>query len=593
MSISSASLPYHEPDILTILIQASFLLVLNAVNHVLDNLLYCGLVGQLLIGIAWGTPGAKWLPNEVETVIVQLGYLGLVLLVYEGGLSTSFPSLKANILLSIFVALTGICLPIALSFTLQGLAGASPLQAFAAGAALCSTSLGTTFTILGTTGLTDTRLGVVLTSAAMLDDVVGLVMVQIISNFSASGSGFNSTTVVRPVFVSLGFAIICPLTCWMIVSPITSMMNKYREENTESWVQRLIVREQTAFVLHTLLLIAMVTASSYAGTSNLFAAYLSGAMVSWWDSEVPHPSPRSKDKHIDHSARRDDVKAGGLEPSVLATDSKTKTQNTMDASTVPSAYTTSGTAVFRAYYAQPTEKILKPFFFASIGFSIPISKMFTGTVVWRGIIYTLLMIFGKLACGLWLICFAIPTPKAIHPHRLSHYLPSTSHFWGRKTPVCPLTDQAFARAIELQNRMSDTKEQTRETPNPAVTDVSDQAQDKSPVTDATSPTTSPPSHHLSTNPSKPLSLYPASILGFAMVSRGEIGFLISSLADSNGIFSTGGNDDIFLIVTWAIVLCTIVGPISVGLLVKRLKRLEMAKEQGGGGRDVLGVWGVR
>lgn len=78
-----------------------------------------------------------------------------------------------------------------------------------------------------------------------------------------------------------------------------------------------------------------------------------------------------------------------------------------------------------------------------------------------------------------------------------------------------------------------------------------------------------------------------------MVSRGEIGFLISSLADSNGIFSTGGNDDIFLIVTWAIVLCTVVGPVGVGLLVKRLKRLEMEKEEGGGGRDVLGVWGVR
>lgn len=86
MSSYAASLPYHEPDIAAILVQASFLLVLNAVNYVLDNLLYCGLVGQLLIGIAWGTPGAKWLPNEVETVIVQLGYLGLILLVYEGKL---------------------------------------------------------------------------------------------------------------------------------------------------------------------------------------------------------------------------------------------------------------------------------------------------------------------------------------------------------------------------------------------------------------------------------------------------------------------------------------------------------------------------
>lgn len=283
-----------------------------------------------------------------------------------GGLSTSFPALKANLALSIFVALTGICIPIALSFTLQGIGGASPLQAFAAGAALCSTSLGTTFTILGTTGLTDTRLGVVLTSAAMLDDVVGLVMVQIISNLGASGSGFSSTTVVRPVFVSLGFAIVCPLVCWILVSPTTSMLNKYREKKPDSWVQRLAVLEQTAFVLHTLLLIAMVTASSYAGTSNLFAAYLSGAMVSWWDSEVPHPPVRPEEKYVDRSARRDDNAAGRSEPSISATDNKLKAESILDASTSSPACKTSGMAIFHAYYAQPTEKILKPFFFVCI-----------------------------------------------------------------------------------------------------------------------------------------------------------------------------------------------------------------------------------
>lgn len=78
------SLPYHEPAVLTILVQSSFLLVLNAVNVVLDRLVYCGLLGQVLVGITWGAPGAKWLSSEAEQVIVQLGYLGLILLVYEG-----------------------------------------------------------------------------------------------------------------------------------------------------------------------------------------------------------------------------------------------------------------------------------------------------------------------------------------------------------------------------------------------------------------------------------------------------------------------------------------------------------------------------
>jgi hypothetical protein len=83
-SEDAPSLPYHEPGIVTILIQTTFLLLLNVVNAALDRTLYCGLLGQVLIGIAWGTPGAKWLSTNVEEAIVQLGYLGLLLLVYEG-----------------------------------------------------------------------------------------------------------------------------------------------------------------------------------------------------------------------------------------------------------------------------------------------------------------------------------------------------------------------------------------------------------------------------------------------------------------------------------------------------------------------------
>lgn len=86
---TAPSLPYHEPAIATILVQSSLLLLLNVVNAVLDRLVYCGLLGQVLIGIAWGTPGTKWLSSEVEEVIVQLGYLGLILLVYEGELDSS------------------------------------------------------------------------------------------------------------------------------------------------------------------------------------------------------------------------------------------------------------------------------------------------------------------------------------------------------------------------------------------------------------------------------------------------------------------------------------------------------------------------
>lgn len=87
MADASASfLPYHEPSIATILLNSSFLLLLNIVNFFLDKTLYCGLLGQVFIGVAFGTPGGKWLGTEVEQVIAQLGYLGLLLLVFEGAM---------------------------------------------------------------------------------------------------------------------------------------------------------------------------------------------------------------------------------------------------------------------------------------------------------------------------------------------------------------------------------------------------------------------------------------------------------------------------------------------------------------------------
>lgn len=138
------------------------------VNTVLDKIIYCGLISQLLIGMAWGVLGGDLLELSVQKSIQQLGYLGLLLLVYEGessnifqsqkadeigGLSTSFSQLKSRFVFSALVAITGVGVPMGLSFVLMTLLAATPLQAFAAGAALCSTSIGTTFTVLSTTGL--------------------------------------------------------------------------------------------------------------------------------------------------------------------------------------------------------------------------------------------------------------------------------------------------------------------------------------------------------------------------------------------------------------------------------------------------------
>lgn len=88
--MSTFALSYHEPDIGTILTLSSFLLLLNIVNYALDRIVYCGLIGQILVGIAWGTPGANWLSADVQQAVMQLGYIGLILLVYEDELTAPY-----------------------------------------------------------------------------------------------------------------------------------------------------------------------------------------------------------------------------------------------------------------------------------------------------------------------------------------------------------------------------------------------------------------------------------------------------------------------------------------------------------------------
>lgn len=505
-------LPYHEPGIVRILILSSFILLLNVVNYILDKYLYCGLVGQILLGIAWGTPGGKWIDESTEKVFLDLGYLGLILIVYEGGLLSSMGTLMKNIHLSLIIAFTGITAPIAISFSILGYSNATPVAAFAAGAALCSTSLGTAFTIMSTSKLMLSKVGVLLTSAAMIDDIAGLVMLQVISNLG-DGS-FTAVSVIRPVFVSIGLIVITALVCWLVVRPAT------RYATLNQW--KFPKSAPVYFVCHTLLLFGIVTGATYAGASLLTAAYVTGAAISWWDklefeqeediemseanlqwtqrtlgevtpTQNAHSTTTGYDQYSNDGSFSPSSQAS-TEPSTEASEDSIEVTEDV-ASTIHQPHIT-GLEVFEKFYSQPLGRILRPIFFATVGFSIPITQMFTGRLLWRGLVYSVLMAISKLICCLWL--------------------------------------------LRVKSRSKTNN-------------------------------------------------YAVPLLGLSMVPRGEIGFLVASLAESKGVFgnplSPGGSSEVYVIVVWAVVLCTMVAPICIGLLVRKIKLVDAD------GGSSLGVWG--
>ncbi len=68
-----------------------------------------------------------------------------------------------------------------------------------------------------------------------------------------------------------------------------------------------------------------------------------------------------------------------------------------------------------------------------------------------------------------------------------------------------------------------------------------------------------------------VSLPAAIFMGVSMVSRGEIGLLIAQLARGNNSSGERGllGDEAFSVCIWAILVCTLVGPIGTGIVVRR------------------------
>lgn len=503
----------------------------------------------------------------------------------SGGLCTSLKTLKANLLLSSVVALTGIGAPIALSFVLRSLLRISSLQAFAAGAALCSTSLGTTFTVLTTSGLTESRLGVVLTSAAMMDDVIGLVMVKVISSLGTSRGSFGPVTVIRPVFVSVAFAVVIPVSCAWIIAPTARYFSRQYKSPSYGRIPNRLNGDHSRFVLQSLFLISMVSGATYAGTSGLFAAYLAGTCVTWFDDLVksiqslPQATSQENVSQGQENANVRETTSDGT-PDPISQDSEPNHgSSTLPTEDEGQITTSSGQDIYGKYYKPSVDAVIKPFFFASIGFSIPITQMFSSSIVWRGFVYAALMTFGKLLCGIWLI--RIPGIRSGVIKLSSAFAP--------KTYLCcwPLRRKSdkTSRSAEAKS----TASAARSTPTPSATGEALAARSTSAKETALTSTQETPKAQKWSLSVQPLSLYPSAILGGAMVARGEIGFLISSVAESSDIFT----NELFLVVTWAIFLCTFAGPLLVGSLVRRMKTLQNEeRSKNTGKKDPLGIWGV-
>lgn len=352
-----------QPAVVEILILISFFTFLSLAETLSSIVIRAGIIGPIAVGIIYGEPLANILHAEWQETFLAIGYIGLILIIFEGGLTTRMDLLKQNFSLSFIGATTGVIFPIGLSYLLLYLGfGFGPVETFIIGAALSTTSLGTTFAVIGgaskSIDLSQTRVGTVLVSAAVIDDVSGLVMSSVIHDLGSIQSGGN---------VNLGWLIGRPILASILMAAITPVLTKYA---LAPFFRRFIENRFARYDhlsnvgLMVLVLCAFISIAAYAGTSVLFGAFLAGSFLTYLPSKHPEG------------------------PFVVLT--REEGEQNVDKS--PTFVHT-----FELYCSDVQRYLMEPLFFASIGFAIPFLDLWHGQTVWRGIVYSLLMLFAKVS----------------------------------------------------------------------------------------------------------------------------------------------------------------------------------------------------
>ncbi|KAG8762449.1 Hsp70 ATPase ssc1 [Ceratobasidium sp. 428] len=366
------------------------------IHGIFQFLFGAGLIGQLVLGAIYAVPLGNILPFDVQTSIGVVGYIGLIMLIVEGGLDARLDILseRRNLCICLLVAWSGIGLPIGLSMlTLHFGYRYSLLESFIVGAALSATSLGTTFAIMASfrfpaphpdnhalnelnqpreesnasskqVGLGSTRAGTILIGAAILDDIVGLVISSVVSNLGPTrSSNISGWVIARPIVSSIILLLVttilarfvCPILINLLVTPTQLLRIR------SGWATQAPNLMLFVFIL---IVSAYVTIAHYAGSSMLIGAFCAGALMKYcWELlKVRYDSSRAEDWSPHRAFER---------------------------------------------MAPVQNNVLAPFFFASIGAAIPVRTLFRATTAWRGILYSALMVFAKIAAAAWLPIWSI------------------------------------------------------------------------------------------------------------------------------------------------------------------------------------------
>ncbi len=249
----------HLPAILFALLAATKLLGLLA-----QRLGQPSVVGELVAGVILGK-SVLGILDPTDLVIRNLAELGVIVLLFEIGLHTDIRSIARVGGAAMGVAIAGVAVPFVLGYGICIALGLSALPAIVAGAALTATSIGISARTLSDLGQLRTPEGQIVLGAAVIDDVVGLVILSVVAGL-VGGTALSISAVVSAASIGIGFIALALVLGNLFVPPFFRFIDRVEASGTLG-----IAGLSFALLLSWL--------AAFAGSATIIGAFAAGVIL--------------------------------------------------------------------------------------------------------------------------------------------------------------------------------------------------------------------------------------------------------------------------------------------------------------------------
>jgi Kef-type K+ transport system membrane component KefB len=221
-------------------------------------------LGELVAGVLLGMSVAGLVDPKNEALHL-LAEIGVIILLFEIGLETDPRKLLKVGGASTVVALAGVALPFALGYAVCRLLGLDNLAAVVAGATLTATSVGITARVLSDLGRLQEPESQIILGAAVLDDVIGLVILAVVSRLT-QGQEVTVLSVLKTTGIAFGFLAGTLLVGRFLVPPLVGLIGRMDLPGTPT-------------LLAVLLAFGLAWLASVAGSALIIGAFAAGLLL--------------------------------------------------------------------------------------------------------------------------------------------------------------------------------------------------------------------------------------------------------------------------------------------------------------------------